>query len=53
MKIISLSTIILLSLALAGCGTYGAGISTPIAGASAGVTIGPPVGPSSYPNYVR
>jgi hypothetical protein len=39
--------------ALAGCGTYGAGVNTPIGGAGAGVTIGTPGPAYGPPSYLR
>jgi hypothetical protein len=42
-----------LALSLAGCGTYGAGVNTPIGGASAGVTLGQPAPYTYAPSYLR
>jgi hypothetical protein len=42
---------LLATLAVAGCGTYGAGVNTPIGGASAGVTLGQPA--PYAPSYLR
>lgn len=50
MKIVA---VLIVALALAGCGTYGVGANTPIGGAGVGVTLGAP-GPSyGPPSYLR